>query len=75
MADNINFDFSDREKDIINLIILGYSYKEISDTLFITKSAVKYHISHIIKKTKAVNSVNAVYVLCKSGYFDSIKQV
>lgn len=36
MADNINFDFSEREKDIINLIILGYSYKEISDTLFIT---------------------------------------
>lgn len=40
MADNINFDFSEREKDIINLIILGYSYKDISDTLFITKSAV-----------------------------------
>ena len=69
MSDNVNFDFSEREQEIINLIILGYSYREIASSLFITRSAVKYHISHIIKKTKAVNKVNAVYILIKIGYF------
>ena len=69
MSDNVNFDFSEREQEIINLIILGYSYREIASSLFITSSAVKYHISHIKKKTKAVNKVNAVYILIKNGYF------
>lgn len=57
MSDNVNFDFSEREQEIINLIILGYSYREIASSLFITSSAVKYHISHIIKRQKPLTKL------------------
>lgn len=69
MSDNINFDFTEREEEIINLIKDGLTYNEMAKTLYITSSAVKYHVSHIIKKTKAVNTVNALYILLKNGYF------
>lgn len=69
MADNINFDFSEREKQVIDLVVQGYSYNEMAQKLYVTSSAIKYHVSHIIKKTKAANSANAIYILLKNGYF------
>ncbi len=38
---------TDRQKDLLKLMIDGFSNKEIADKLFITESTVKYHIKNI----------------------------
>ena len=56
-------DLSDREFDIINLIIEGKNNSEIAEQLFISQNTVKNHIANIYKKlginnrTKLVNMV------------------
>lgn len=41
---------TDREREIISLIVKGYSNREISDELCITLSTVKFHVKNILKK-------------------------
>ncbi len=41
---------SDREVDILRLIISGASNREIAESLFITEGTVKNHITHILGK-------------------------
>ncbi|WP_312765902.1 LuxR C-terminal-related transcriptional regulator [Epilithonimonas sp.] len=38
---------TDRQKDLLKLMIDGFSNKEIAEKLFITESTVKYHIKNI----------------------------
>ncbi|MCG8569709.1 MAG: LuxR C-terminal-related transcriptional regulator, partial [Spirochaetes bacterium] len=49
------YQISDREKDVVELIIKGYSNKQIADKLFISISTVKVHIYNIFKKTNMKN--------------------
>ena len=41
---------SDREEEILNLLIRGKQYKEIADTLFISTATVHTHIHNIYEK-------------------------
>jgi DNA-binding NarL/FixJ family response regulator len=53
----INFDLSDREKEILTLLVDGLSYKMIADKLFISYETVHSHVKKIYQKLH-VNSVN-----------------
>ncbi|MBU8891140.1 MAG: helix-turn-helix transcriptional regulator [Bacteroidales bacterium] len=46
----VQFDVSQREKDILKLIIDGKSNKEISNMLFISYSTVKNHVYNLFQK-------------------------
>jgi DNA-binding CsgD family transcriptional regulator len=39
-----------REKEIVALVEKGYSYKQMSELLFVTTYAVNYHLKNIYKK-------------------------
>lgn len=39
-----------REKDIVTLVEKGYSYKQMSETLFVTTYTINYHLKNIYKK-------------------------
>ncbi len=45
-----DYNISDREKEVINLISEGLSNLEIAEKLFISKNTVRNHISNIINK-------------------------
>ncbi len=51
----IKYSLTSRQRDIIELIIDGYSNKEISNKLHITEGTVKTHIYNIFKKTDISN--------------------
>ena len=70
MSNNNNFLFTNREKDIIEYIKLGYSNKQIAKTLYISLDTVKKHVSSIINKTNAINRVNLIFILAKNKYFN-----
>jgi DNA-binding CsgD family transcriptional regulator len=49
------FDITNREKEVIELICLGLTNKEISEKLFISVDTVKDHNSNIFRKTGVKN--------------------
>ena len=57
---NSNSILTDRELEIIKLISLEYSGKEISDHLFISTNTVKKKKKNIMKKLYAKNSISLV---------------
>ena len=50
-----NFKISPREAEVLELILKGYSNKEIGNKLFISFTTARTHVSHIFEKT-GVNS-------------------
>lgn len=55
-----NFILTERELEIIILISLEFSGKEISDQLFISANTVETHRKNIMKKLDAKNSISLV---------------
>ena len=52
---------SAREKEIITLIMKGYSNQKISDLLFISLSTVKTHIRNIFQKLNVKSRFEIIY--------------
>lgn len=48
---------SNREKEVIELLLKGKSYKEIMDKLFISMPTVKTHVSNIYNKTNTNSKI------------------
>ncbi len=70
MVNKTEFYFTNREKNIIEYIKLGYSNKQIAKTLYISLGTVKQHVSNIINKANAINRVNLIFILAKNKYFN-----
>jgi DNA-binding NarL/FixJ family response regulator len=62
---------TDRELEIIILIALEYSGKEISDQLFISVNTVETHRKNIMKKLDAKNSISLVKYAIKNKLIKS----
>ena len=52
--------FTEREKEVLNLILQGLSNKDISKILTISGHTTKVHIASIYKKLGVCNRVQAV---------------
>lgn len=59
--------FTDREKDIILLILSGKNKKEIADDLSLSISTVKTNIEHIYEKLHLHNKVELIVYLFKNN--------
>jgi len=57
-----------REKEVLELICLGFSNLEISEKLFISQRTVERHRSSLLFKTDSKNSVSLVVFAIKNGY-------
>lgn len=54
-----DFDLTERELQVVEMLVHGLSNTEISNRLVITGATVKYHISNILKKLGAANRTEA----------------
>jgi DNA-binding NarL/FixJ family response regulator len=55
-----NFNLSNREKDILELLVKGFSYKMIAEKCSISYATVNSHISHIYEKLHVSSGTEAV---------------
>lgn len=55
-----DYDLSDREISVLNLLADGCNYQEIADTLFIAVDTVRHHIRNIYKKLHVHSQSEAV---------------
>lgn len=54
-----NYDLTDREIEVLKLIVAGQSNKAIGKKLFITHHTVKAHLTQIYKKLGVENRTSA----------------
>jgi NarL family two-component system response regulator LiaR len=57
---SINFNLTEREREVLTLLVEGNSNLEISSRLSISIATVKYHITNVFTKLGAKNRVEAV---------------
>ena len=62
---------TERELEVITLISLEYTGKEISDKLFISTNTVETHRKNIIKKIKVKNTIGLVKYAIKNKLIKS----
>lgn len=55
-----------REKEILGLMVNGLSNKEMADSLFISPSTIKFHVSSILSKLGVASRTEAVALALKS---------
>ena len=62
-----SFNLTSREKEILNLLVDGYSYKMIADKCHISYATVNKHISNIYAKLQVNSVASAVSKAIKEG--------
>lgn len=65
---NDDFDLSDREAEVLQLLVNGHSYKMIAADLFISIDTVRSHIKKIYEKLHVNSKSEAVAKALKNNY-------
>ncbi|HEY94204.1 MAG TPA: response regulator transcription factor [Dehalococcoidia bacterium] len=60
-------DLTEREREILALMVDGKSNSEISESIFITQATVKYHVSNILSKLGVTSRTEAVVIAIKNN--------
>jgi two-component system, NarL family, response regulator LiaR len=68
--DDEGFILTEREQDVLDLLVKGLSNLEISEKLSITTATVKFHLTHIFSKLEARNRVEAVTIALEHNLVD-----
>lgn len=58
--DRARVELTDRESEVLHLMVTGASNNQIADRLVITEGTVKSHVKHILRKYGAVNRAQAI---------------
>lgn len=58
-----NYELTNREKEIANLLVSGKTYQEISEQLYISMPTVKTHVSNIYKKCSVKSKSDLMLLL------------
>ncbi len=66
----VRFDVSNREIEVLQLLVDGYNYKDIGEKLFISYNTVKKHVANIYEKLHVTSKAQAIKV---SHYFNLLK--
>src|SRR5512139_2142980 len=55
-----SFDLTEREREVLNLVVQGYSNQQIADAMVISVATVKAHISSILSKLQVSSRAEAI---------------
>ncbi|MBQ7691933.1 MAG: helix-turn-helix transcriptional regulator [Muribaculaceae bacterium] len=57
---NPKIELSARELEVLNLLSLGFSSKEVAEKLFISPNTVEYHRKQLLRKTNSRNAAELI---------------
>ena len=64
-----SYNISEREMDILKLMVEGLDYKQVAEKLFISPHTVRTHISNIYEKLHVCNKTQAINIAIKNKWF------
>jgi DNA-binding NarL/FixJ family response regulator len=64
---NTDYQLSDREKELLKLMVEGHNYKDIAEKSFISYETVRTHVKHIYKKLHVASRSEAVMKAIQQG--------
>ena len=67
---SLGHDLTERERDVLALMIKGLNNREIGERLFISSSTVKNHVSSILSKMDTISRTQAVALAVEHGIVD-----
>lgn len=68
LASRVGYEpLSEREMEVLRLLVKGMSNQEIAGALFIAESTVKFHVNHVLSKLNAADRTQAVITALKRG--------
>jgi NarL family two-component system response regulator LiaR len=56
----LGFDLTEREREVLALMVQGLNNLEIAERLVVSRSTVRFHVSNILSKLEATNRAEAV---------------
>jgi len=62
-----DYQLSEREKEILQLMVQGHNYKTIADLSFISYETVRTHVKHIYKKLHVASRSEAIQKAIQQG--------
>lgn len=62
---------TNREIEILTLIVEGQSSKAVADQLFISKRTVDFHLSNVYGKLQVTNRIQAFHCAARLGLVNS----
>ncbi|CAN5767701.1 response regulator transcription factor [soil metagenome] len=66
LAPQSDFNISDREKEILRLLVDGHDYKFIAEKLYVSPHTVRNHIAHIYHKLHVKTKMQAIKLAASS---------
>jgi NarL family two-component system response regulator LiaR len=66
----VGFDLTDREREVLALMVEGLTNLEIAERLVVSRSTIKFHVSNVLSKLGASTRTEAVAVAVKDGLLD-----
>lgn len=65
-----NTDLSERELEVLQLLVKGYDYKIIAEKLFLSSHTVRKHIANIYAKLHVTSKAQAINLVHKKRWFE-----
>jgi two-component system, NarL family, nitrate/nitrite response regulator NarL len=66
----VDEELSDRERQVLSLLVEGKTNKEIADILIVTENTVKTHLTNILTKLHLQNRIQAAVYAVRQGLVD-----
>ena len=66
-AEKIGSDLTNREREVLALMVKGLNNNEIADKLIVSRSTAKFHVSSILSKLEATSRTEAAAIALKNN--------
>jgi DNA-binding NarL/FixJ family response regulator len=68
---SVGFDLTQREREVLNWVVKGYTNRQIAHSLHISYSTVKNHVSKVLSKLAVTNRVEAATIAVENKLSDT----